>query len=200
VWIDDTEIAGNAGWGIFDTAPCNLTVRRGTLHHNETGGIRLFGGTLDLVNATIAVNGDGSSGPGIDLQFASINALYSTIVGNDGATSDSITCNMAEGVLRNSIVQGVSNFSISLDCFGFMFTRNALDNSNFAQGTNVLVPVYNSIQFVDPANGDFRLEAPPLSPFGDVAQWEEGDPVLDADGTPRPTDGSLGYAGIDEPG
>jgi hypothetical protein len=200
LWIDDTEIAGNDGWGIFDTAPCNLTLRRGSLHHNAAGGVRLFGGTLDLVNATIAENGDGSSGPGIDLQFASVDALYSTIVGNDGATSDSITCNMAEGVLRNSIVQGVSAFSISLDCFGFSFSHNALDNSNFAQGTNVQVPLYDPIQFVDPSAGDFRLEAPPLSPFGDVALWEEGDPVLDADGTARPTDGALGYAGIDEPG
>jgi hypothetical protein len=78
--------------------------------------------------------------------------------------------------------------------------RNALDNSNFAVGTNVLVPGYNAAQFVSPINGDLRLAAPPLSPFGSVALWEEGDPPLDADGSPRPTDGSLGYAGIDEPG
>lgn len=199
VWIDDTAIAQNAGWGIFDEAPCNLTMRRSTLHHNDDGGIRLFGGTLDLENSTVAVNGNGSSGPGIDVQFATIDLLYSTIVGNDGATSDSITCNTAEGTLRNSIVQGVSPFSISLDCFGFTFTRNALDNSNFAQDTNVQVPLYDPIQFVDPAAGDFRLEAPPLSPFGDIARWEEGDPPLDADGTPRPTGGVLAYPGIDEP-
>jgi hypothetical protein len=43
------------------------------------------------------------------------------------------------------------------------------------------------------------LAAPPLTPYGDVALWVEGDPLDDAEGTPRPTDGSLGYAGIDEP-
>ena len=108
--------------------------------------------------------------------------------------------NNASGTLRNSIAQGVDPFSIALDCFMFDFQHNALDNSNFAQGTNTQVPLYDPIQFVDPDIGDFRLVAPRLSPYGDVALWETGDPLYDADGTARPTDGSLGYAGIDEPG
>jgi hypothetical protein len=200
VWLTDSEIRGNAGWGIFDTGPCNLALRRGTLHHNTLGGIRVIGGTLGLDNATIAVNGNGSAGPAIDLQFGSLDILYSTIAGNDGGGSDSLTCNATTGSIRNSIVQGVNSFSIELDCFDLDMEHNALDNSNFANGTNVQVPLYAPIQFVDPANGDFRLQAPPLSPFGDIALWVDGDPLFDADGSERPTDGSLGYAGIDEPG
>ncbi len=58
---------------------------------------------------------------------------------------------------------------------------------------------YNPLWFNDADDGDFRLGAPPLTPFGDIALWVEGDPPVDADGTERPLDGSLGYAGADEP-
>lgn len=200
VWLTDSEVANNAGWGIFDTGPCTLQLRRTTLHHNALGGIRVIGGALTLDNSAVAVNGNGAAGPAVELQFGTLSFLYSTIVGNDGGTSDSLTCNMAMGEIRNSIVQGVDPFSISLDCFMLTMENNALDNSNFAAGTNVQVPLYDEVQFVDPDTGDFRLQAPPLSPYGGIALWLQGDPVFDADGSERPTDGSLGYAGIDEPG
>ncbi len=200
VWLTGSEIADNAGWGIFDTGPCTLNLRRSTLHHNTLGGVRVVGGALTLDNAAVAINGNGSAGPAVELQFGTLKFLYSTIVGNDGVSSDSLTCNQATGEIRNSIVQGVDPFSISLDCFMLDMEYNALDNSNFANGTNQQVPLYNEVQFVDPDAGDFRLQAPPLSPYGDTALWVEGDPIFDADGSERPLDGSLGYAGIDEPG
>ena len=94
---------------------------------------------------------------------------------------------------------GVNAPSIALDCFPLMMSYNAMDANNFASGTNKAVGAYNAAFFQSPAQGDMTLSAPPLTPYGDVALWVDGDPELDIEGTARPTDGSLGYAGIDEP-
>jgi hypothetical protein len=94
---------------------------------------------------------------------------------------------------------GVNAPSIALDCFPLLMSYNAMDANNFASGTNKAVGPYNGAYFQSPAQGDMTLSAPPLTPYGDVALWVEGDPLLDIEGTPRPVDGSLGFAGVDEP-
>lgn len=199
VWLDQSEVRTNEDYGIYVTAPCGVTVRRASVHHNGGGGIRQFGGALLLENAVIGRNGDGEHGPAVNLQFADATVLYSTIAGNDGVGHDSIQCLDATGRVRNSIITGMANQSVDLDCFEFDFVTNAIDTLSFAGADSNVVGAYQVGWFDEPENGDFRLLNPVFTPFGDVALWTDGDPSLDADGTIRPFGGELGYAGVDEP-
>jgi hypothetical protein len=199
LWLDASEVRDNAGYGLSVDSPCDVTVRRASLHNNTGGGIRQLGGALVLDNAVVGQNGDGSNGPGVNLQFADLTAIYATIAGNDGVGADSIQCLEATGRVRNSIITGVTQSSIDLDCFVFDFETNAIDTPTFATPESVQVDEYDDFWFLDPDAGDFRLANPPFTPFGDVARWEDGDPDVDADGTMRPQGGELGYAGADEP-
>lgn len=197
--LDDVRVRGNAGWGVFDFEPCTLDVRRSAIAGNEDGGLRISGGVVRLDNAVVAVNGLGGNSTGVRVLNAEANILYSTIAGNDGSGADGIECTNATGSLRNSIVVGVDPLSIGLSCFPLAMSNNAFDANNFAGGSNIAVPPYNPVYFEAPAQGNMTLTAPPLTPYGGVALWTMGDPSFDIDGTPRPTGGSLGYAGVDEP-
>lgn len=200
LYFERVRMRNNDGWGLFDFDPCTIAMDRVVVANNEDGGVRVSGGTFSLVSSTVAVNGIGASSSGLRLLGGvAADILYSTIAGNNGSGSDSIECTGTTGTLRNSIVVGVNAPSIALECFPLMMSHNALDSANFAAGTNVAVGPYNAAYFSSPAQGDMTLSAPPLTPYGDIALWVEGDPLFDIEGTPRPTDGSLGYAGIDEP-
>ncbi len=201
LYMQGSEVGNNADYGIYAIGPCTMRLQASSVFGNTGGGIRVFGGSLALDNAAVGSNGNGARGPGVNAQFATIDILYSTIAGNDGVGPDSVQCLETEGDVRNSIVVGASSGSVSLDCFPLDFATNAVDSASFAGdgGFNV-TDDYNPLWFNDADGGDFRLGAPPLTPFGDIALWLEGDPPLDADGTERPMDGALGYAGADEPG
>lgn len=199
VLAEDVALLDNDGWGVFDFQPCTLDLSRVVIAGNEDGGVRLNGGDLSLVNATVGLNGVGGNNTGVRVIGGNVDILYSTIAGNNGAGADSVECTGATGTIRNSIIMGVDAPSIELDCFPLIMDNNALDSANFAGGSNVEIEPYTDIYFNGPAQGDFTLSAPPLTPFGDVAQWQDGDPEQDADGTPRPMGGELGYAGVDEP-
>jgi len=200
LWLDGAEVGDNADYGIYASGPCEMRLRASSVFNNLGGGIRVFGGSLTLDNAAVGNNGNGARGPGINAQFTTLDILYSTIAGNDGVGADSLQCLETVGAVRNSIVVGVSTSSAALDCFPLDFATNAIDSASFAGDGGVHVDqAYNPLWFNDEDGGDFRLGAPPLTPFGDVALWLEGDPQLDADGTERPMDGALGYAGTDEP-
>ncbi len=199
LWLDDSEVRNNIDYGIYGTGPCDLTLRRSAVHNNPGGGIRQLGGVLRLENAAVVENGDGTHGPGVNLQYAEVHALYSTIAGNDGVGDDSLQCLASTGDVRNSIVTGLAEGSIDLDCFVLDFSTNAIDTNNFVGADSVLVGAYDANMFVNPNEGDMRLDDPPTSPFGGVALWLLGDPPLDIDGTARPMGGEVGYAGVDEP-
>lgn len=199
LWMDQSEVRNNAEYGIHLTGPCDITVRRAGVHNNAGGGIRQFGGTLVLDNAVVARNGDGVSGPAINAQFSDVQILYSTIAGNDSVGDDSLQCLEATGAVRNSIVQGVETGSVDLDCFVLEFETNAIDTMSFVGADGVPVDEYDPQWFADPDEGDFRLVNAPFTQFGMVAVYQDGDPELDADGTPRPVGGELGFAGVDEP-
>ena len=201
LWMQVSEVGDNADYGIYASAPCTLHLEASSVFNNQGGGIRVFGGSLLLDNASVGNNGNGARGPAINAQFATIDVLYSTIAGNDGVGPDSLQCLETEGTVRNSIVVGESANSASIDCFPLQFSNNAIDAASFAGNGGVHVSeAFNPLWFNDEDGGDFRLGAPPLTPFGDVALWVDGDPPLDADGTERPMGGALGYAGADEPG
>ena len=200
LWMHGSEVADNADYGIYTTGPCSMRVQASSVFNNLGGGIRVFGGSLELDNAAVGNNGNGARGPGINAQFASLDILYSTIAGNAAVGPDSLQCLETEGAVRNSILVGAATSSVALDCFSLAFATNAIDAASFAgNGGMHVTAVYNPLWFNDEDGGDFRLGAPPLTPFGGIALWLDGDPLLDADGTERPMDGDLGYAGADEP-
>jgi hypothetical protein len=106
-------------------------------------------------------------------------------------------CVDAQGTVRNSVVTGVTAPSVDIDCFTLDYSHNAIDTAQFA-GKGVTIGAYVGGWFVAPSLGDFRLIMPNNTPLGGVAQWLEGDPLFDADGTARPM-AMPGYAGVDEP-
>lgn len=201
VWLRNGEARGNDGYGVYSSGPCDLVISRSSIHHNLGGGVRALGGKAAIDNTAIALNGDGSRGPGLNLQFAEVDLVYDTIVGNAApGTADNIACLDVTGVVRNSIVVGTGLASIDLDCFTLDYDYNAIDTNGFTGPEGKLIgDPYDAGWFQNPAVGDFRLQSPDLTPFGDVALWQEGDPPFDADGTPRPQGGELGYAGVDQP-
>jgi hypothetical protein len=199
LWFDDSQIRNNIGHAIYLTGPCDVTLRRTRVLRNVGGGIRQFGGTLRLDNVTIAENGDPIAGPALNIQLATVEAVYSTIVGNEAAGADSIQCTDAAGSIRNSIVSGATVPSIELDCFVLEYITDAIDADNFVEDGSVLVGAYDEDWFTNPAEGDMQLADPELTVFGGIALYLDGDPPLDADDTPRPMGGALGYVGVDEP-
>ncbi|MEM6994574.1 MAG: right-handed parallel beta-helix repeat-containing protein, partial [Myxococcota bacterium] len=199
VSMADVEVGDNGRWGVLVSSPCTVELRRTMVYGNESGGIRMLGGSLTTDNSAIGENGNGLTGPGVRLLFAEFSALYTTIAGNDAFDADSVQCDGdVSGEIRNSIINGTQLQSIDIDCFSLSFEYNAMSSSAFANGTNANIDEYVAAYFTDPSDGDFRIAAPPLTPFGDVAQWVEGDPRFDADGTERPAD-ALGFVGVDEP-
>lgn len=201
VRLTSSEVADNADYGIYTTGPCEVRLERSGLFGNDGGGARLLGGTLTLDNSSISANGNGQRGPGINAQYATLDILYSTIAGNEGVGPDSLQCLESEGEIRNSILVGQGDDSIALNCFTVDFDTNAVDASSFAgNGGSLVTDNFNPIWFNDFDGGDYRLGTPPLTPFGGIAVWLDGDPLLDADGTARPQDDMTGYAGVDEPG
>ena len=200
LWLQQSELQGNADYGLYTTGPCDVVLERSSVHGNLGGGLRQLGGALRVDNSAVGANGDGVSGPALNLAYAEVEVIYATVAGNSGTQNDSIQCVESLGTVRNSIVVGAEGGSVNLDCFTLDFDRNAIDTVGFtgAEGTLVADP-YNENWFSAPENGDFRLAAPALTPFGEVAVWEEGDPPLDGDGTERPQGGEAAYAGVDEP-
>lgn len=199
VVIDDVEIADNGRWAVFTTGPCAIDIGAARVHHNTLGGVRMLGGMLSLDNAAIGANGNGSAGPGVQLFHADIDAVYSTIAGNDGFGPDTLQCEGdVGGSVRNSILHGADPESVELDCFSLTMDFNAVDSSSFGSGTNTEIGAFVGAYFSDLSEGVFTLGAPPLTPYGGVAQWQKNDPRFDADGTARPLD-EAGYAGVDQP-
>jgi hypothetical protein len=199
LWLDDSQVRNNIDYGIYTSGPCSTTLRRSSVLRNVGGGVRQLGGVLELDNSSVVSNGDAASGPGINLQFSELRAVYSTIADNDGVGADSIQCLDASGSLRNSIVSGDAINSIELDCFVLELATNAIDTASFVEAGSVAIGPYDASWFINPAEGDMRLDDPLVTLFFQIALWLEGDAPNDADGTPRPVDGVLGYAGVDQP-
>lgn len=164
---------------------------------NGGGGVSAVGGDLVLRNSFVSGNGgnDFSATTGIRAEGTHVNIAYSTISFNDGDGADSFQCDAATGTLRNSIVLGTDPTSFA--CPGVSAEYTAFDDVIAGPG-NVDVSPASGAWFVNPAS-DFHLTATGSSVFSTIAQWSDGDPSTDIDGTdPRPSsDGSADVAGAD---
>ena len=174
----------------------SLYLDRARVVQNAGGGISLDNGAYALVrNSVLAANGSGfQPTTGLRVTGSSLDLLYTSVVANDGNVQDSLSCSNATVTVRNSLLFGVSDDSVG--CPGLGATYSAADSN--AGGLNDVGPL-NPMWFQTlPTNP--ALTAMGLAEFGDVAQWQSGDPLIDIDGDARPgVDGSADVAGADIP-
>lgn len=179
----------------------HVDIRRSQLIENLGGGI-VAQGQCELVvqNSFVGVNPDNSS-----TFFDSIDALlivddnvratilYSTLGAGLGAAA--LRCpNGGPNVnVRNSFLVSEASISPEVDCENVMLTTNATE----AEADPISPSDIDPSWFVNYDEGNFHLTA--NAPDGIiVAQWLNGDPVVDIDGEQRVLD-QPGYAGADHP-
>lgn len=186
VWLDDSSLE-NYGTAILG---CDTHLRRSQVLGDPTGTD--FGGTLS-VPSLVATNSDlGPFGDPLLNVTESIDLRYVTLVGNMGG----LTCEAgANGSVRNSIL--VNPGTSVQGCNGVGFANNAHDQPGEGLGGTV-VPEYDPDWFVISSGSRFFLSKSGQEVFEGIADWDEGDPLVDIEGDPRPQE-APSYPGVDEP-
>ncbi len=160
LYADSTQVAGNDGGGI-------------TLAAGTSGFLRncMVGGATDAVT--------------LDASSATVELLYSSVLGGTG-DADGFVCSSGANIsIRNSIIT-TRGSTPALGCAGADVSGTAIENSGMTSW------------FADYNGGNARLEAAGQAVFADVAIWETGDPPFDFEGDARPnTDGAMDFAGAD---
>lgn len=190
LWLDDVSIENYGN-------PLNLTngttrIRRSTLigdpNNANFGSIVRTneGTTLYAENSDFGPHGSPamSLGGHVDLR-------YVTVAGNTTGVACSTS---ATGQIRNSIIAN-PGMSDAGGCLGNLdFIDNASDEMWFGED----VGSYDAGWFVTSDGSRFFLSESGQEVFADIADWDEGDPLVDIEGDPRPTR-ERGYPGVDEP-
>lgn len=186
VWLDDSSLE-NYGTAILG---CTTRMRRSQVRGDPTGVD--FGGTLVVPRLT-AENSD--LGPGGDPLLnvsETVDLRYVTLVGN----AVGLSCESgADGSVRNSIL--VNPGTSVQGCSGVGFVNNAHDQPGAGLGGTV-VPEYDPGWFVISGASRFFLSDSGQDIFEGIADWDEGDPLVDIEGDARPQE-MPGYPGVDEP-
>ncbi len=177
-WFERSQIVANLGGGVRTAGAEALMIRNSFIHTgNDNIGLEVDGtGSVDIVYTTIGVEALGARG-----------------IVCAGASGNNVT-------LRNSIVVA-RDAGDEIDCAGMTAEYNATEMD--LGGTNTMVPEIESVSgwdnwFNDSPTGDFHL-----GPMGEAifqlgfAQWQDGDPVTDIDGT---GDRPAGMMNNDRPG
>ncbi len=163
LFADSVQVVGNGGGGIDIATGCSAQLRNCMVSGNN--------------NTNAISNAISNAG--------TLDALYTTMVGNFGASSTALACSGGATTIRNSIL--VSRSADAVSCPGF-----DASNSFEAQGAAYQETWFN----LD--GGDLSLNS--AGDFEDVAAWEQGDPPFDFEGDLRPSrDGAADYAGADIP-
>lgn len=188
LWLDDVTISGYPNTGVSGTSEGHI--RRSRIEAGSTA-VRWQGGSLAMENTSL--------GPGAGTGLAtvgspSLDVRYITIAGN----TTSLSCDASpgpSGIIRNSLLAGTSDPAVSGTACGLLtYQGNAVDQAGFGE----LIGHYQAAWFTAPESGDFHLTAAGASAIGATATWAPGDPELDIDDSPRPSD-RAGSPGIDEP-
>ncbi len=171
-WFSRTQIVGNGGGAIRAIGGEALVIRNSFIH---TG------------NDDIALYIDGTN---------SVEVLYTTVA-VEYAGARGIACAGMSGnavTLRNSIVVA-RNFGDEIDCPGIAAEYNATEMD--LGGTNTMIPEIESESgwntwFLDADTGNFHLGLSGEMIFQvGLAQWQDGDPVVDIDGTENRPEGMM---------
>ncbi|MEM6290327.1 MAG: hypothetical protein AAGA54_03650 [Myxococcota bacterium] len=183
LWLDDVTMRGTVQYNAGD-----VHMRRSNLF--EGAGIP-FG----FPDATIQGNGglhleNSSIAPELEhLRIGgNVDIRYSTVA----VDGDVICAEDFDGVVRNSII--LAGGSVVDACDGAAWDGNAVNTAGFGS----IVPDFEQSWFAPTEDTWFRLSAAGIPVFEGLAEWEDGDPVLDAEGDPRPQN-SPSTPGVDEP-
>lgn len=197
-WIDDVVIESFAnGVGLF-TAACPMQARRVQIRAVKGGAWASAGGSMRLVNTTIAEPKDyalkGDMGGTMDV-------VFSTITERSGISGHLLTCTGAgtKILARNSALLANPEAGSSA-CAGAKVSNSVVTDVAF-QGATVTVIAQGEVAplFVDWLGGDLHV-LPSATVLDGVASREAGDPVTDLDREVRPlTIGASDWAGADRP-
>lgn len=201
IYVEGLRFAGNVVGEVGVAADSvKLYLDRVQVVANQGGGVTIANGSLvRMRNCFIGGNGIGeSTTPGARVTASTLHLTYTTIAGNDAAMEDSLVCNVASVVTaRNSILLGHDYYSI--DCAPLSATYSMFDEVIAGDGNDV-VTVIDDGWFVDASAGDLHLTAEGILRFLNIARWEAGDPRVDIDGNPRPSEpGTTDLPGADRP-
>jgi len=186
--LDDVDVS-SLNVGVLNDG--ELRLRRSRVTGGDGQGemaLQNFGnGSLFAENSAL--------GPGVAVGLlvgdgTSVDLRYVTIAGN----VTGVDCDPGvTGTVRNSIVSSTTAASIA-GCGALDWVDNAVNQAGYGE----VIGAYDSGWFVNPTAGDFHLTAAGAAAIGDIADWDEGDPLVDIDGDLRPTK-SEGRPGLDEP-
>lgn len=186
IWIDDVTVANyNTALNVFGGS---AIVRRSQFRGTQ------FEGGLVVINegaSLVATNsGFGPQGNPALSTAGELDLRYVTIAGN----TQGVECfPQASGQIRNSIL--VNPGTTNVGCGGNL---NYIDNASDAFSFGEDVGAYDTAWFTISSGSTFFLSASGQAVFEDIADWDEGDPLVDIEGDPRPTK-VRGYPGVDEP-
>ncbi|MCH9685360.1 MAG: hypothetical protein K0V04_28250 [Deltaproteobacteria bacterium] len=200
VYVRGVRLAQNGNdVGLACDDEARVDVRRARIVQNAGGGIVAQNACeLYVENSFVSLNGGQFvDSYGVTASNSTLTILYSTIAANDGDDVGgfvSLSCDAVGGNVRNSIVAAGDS---TIDCPGTDFSNSVVDTAGLA-GTGSQVLVFSPAWFPNIAMADFHVQLG--APFENIAEWNAGDPTVDIDGDPRPTDDpSPDYAGADVP-
>lgn len=225
VWLDDSYIRDARGPGVRSLG-CDVYLRRSSIYKGKTEGIELNCEQehceLHMFNSYISENlyFQGNGGGGIRAENATLDILYSTIIGNNNevdpndmtANGDAIHCvgDLVDGQIRNSVIarkQMGNLYSIKCDPAKLSVQNSLIDTDLFVAGNHkkdgesILGFFHeNTITGARPINGKkVELDNPDnLDLLATLAVWLNGDPRADFDGEPRAAkDGESDWVGAD---
>lgn len=179
-WVDRSRIVQNTGGGVLAEAGAELVLRNSF------------------------VGGDYNDAIALEVDAATATVLYSTLGGGTfNANALACTAPLAVEVRNSTLVTRGGTPPDEVSCSAATITYSATEGIVIGEG-NVAVGMFPGGSpgdwFTDYATGTFGLQNQGLIIFADVAEWRDGDPLIDIDGDPRPNlDGSPDYAGADLP-
>ncbi|WP_096334060.1 hypothetical protein [Nannocystis exedens] len=210
LWIDRSLIRQHHVSGV-SAVGCDVQVRASALNKNLGEGLFVSGGAVRLENTFITENGDKANADnprgGLALAGgATATLVYVTLVGNNAYTGGglSVECEPDPGVesvsLRNSIAFNAVGYS-TFNCEGvevvshtaYSAATDEPDDDNLGVAT-AEVPMLVGADAAIP--GVYRPV--PGTKLDGVAMFEGGDPDVDFEGDPRPTD-EPSFPGADQP-
>ncbi len=183
LYLLDVRIEESYGTAV-EVRGASVYADRVELVNNSGGAVSISQDAyLNLRNAM--VGGDRNNVSVLRTHTSTLDVAYSSIVAGFG-DAQGIVCDGDNAVsVRNSIV--LSEGSIGeIDCPQADVSYSALE-AVFGEGNVAVGAVETGRWFEDYPAGDLHLRYDTLGmPFEDVAQWVQGDPLVDLDGDPRP--------------
>jgi len=184
------------GGSIWADREASLIVDRSRIVNSDHSGVRatdgtnakivnsfVLGGNIVSENETALVGSITVVDATLELVYSSVGSPYTVaaLLDETSPYAPALQCAGASGVsVRNSLLM---SYGLARDCPGAPIRDSFIG-----------VPT----SFVDYLDGDLWLELD--HPYAGIAVWQEGDPLTDIDGDPRPTtQGSFDIAGADIP-